>query len=74
MKGYCPKCGKEVDEVEYAQFKGSCINCVDILKTKEYFGAEFSDLDTSSQDNLIEAICIRILKIESKIFHLEEES
>ena len=26
MKGYCPKCGKEVDEVEYTQF-GMCIEC-----------------------------------------------
>jgi len=26
MKGYCPKCKEEVDEVEYTQF-GMCVEC-----------------------------------------------
>lgn len=27
MKGYCPSCGKVIDEVEYTQFKGVCEVC-----------------------------------------------
>ena len=27
MKGYCPDCGKETDEVEFTQFKGRCEEC-----------------------------------------------
>lgn len=27
MKGYCPECGRVVDETEYTQFNGMCGFC-----------------------------------------------
>ncbi|MCP4761403.1 MAG: hypothetical protein GY870_06450 [archaeon] len=32
MKGYCPNCEQEIDETEYMQFNGLCIECAEKLQ------------------------------------------
>lgn len=34
MKGYCPKCNKVIDEVEYSQF-GMCLECFEKKVVKD---------------------------------------
>jgi hypothetical protein len=51
MKSYCPICKKVIDEVEFMQYQGSCINCAieieNSISDKNYENKAISQIHNS---------------------------